>query len=876
MLDGKNVVVLAPTAGGKTEASIFPVLSMLLDDEPEAVGALYIAPIKALLNNQESRLGGYTEMVGLRRFLWHGDVNQAQRKKFLDDPAQLLMTTPESLEVMLVSPKVPAPKLFRDLRFLIVDEVHAMAGTDRGAHLMSVIERLQQFTKHDIQRAGLSATVGNPHEIQTWLQGSSKREGAVIDPPKPPQRRELLIHLEPSIRNLASHAASKAKGHKSLFFCESRALSEAIADHMHDRGTEVFVHHSSVSLEERQLAEEQFHKGTNTAIVCTSTMELGIDVGDLDFVFQTNAPATVSSFLQRMGRTGRRADSTPNTTFFCDDPESVLQATALIELAREGWVESVADQTRCWPALVHQIFALTLQFGGIGRRDVWEQLSLVPDLRGISDDEFHQVVDHMLDTDFLIETSGLLSLGHKAERAYGKKNFMELYAVFSSPQYYRVFTQGGKEIGSLEQSFIDRLVEEMSSFLLGGRAWLVKDISHSQRTVTVEPAPRGRKPSWGGFVPKLLSFEVSQRIKKLLMTSNAYAFLSDEAADALQGYREDFSELLNRARHAIQLEDDAARWWTYAGGQINHTLKYALADITGWNVVADNFHLRIEGDGVGHGALEQAILRMSDREFWEDLDLWQGVIARIPPYRLSKFQRALPLRFQREMVGRYLLDTEGTCRFLLGDESAGIEGVVELMRRALAAAPLVEPEVEPEPKGPVPQPLREIRWIEDQEEVDHACALLLQEERVGLDVETTLIDRSICVIQFSTPTYNVVIDALAVRDFEPIARVLESKDVVKVIHNASFEVGCFQRINIGIENIFDTLSTSRRLRGRKIDGGHSLGVVCDRELGRKMDKSEQTSDWTRRPLTGQQLAYAALDVEVLLELQDAFGREMLF
>jgi ATP-dependent Lhr-like helicase len=161
LLGGKNAVILAPTAGGKTEAAIFPTLSNLVERQPTGVGAIYVAPIKALLNNQEERLGLYTEMVGLRRFVWHGDTTPSARKQFLAEPAELLMTTPESLEVMLISPRVDERALFRDLRMIVIDEVHAIAGTDRGAHLMSVIERIRRLSRHDIQRAGLSATVGN-------------------------------------------------------------------------------------------------------------------------------------------------------------------------------------------------------------------------------------------------------------------------------------------------------------------------------------------------------------------------------------------------------------------------------------------------------------------------------------------------------------------------------------------------------------------------------------------------------------------------------------------------------------------------------------------------------------------------------------------
>src|SRR5215467_13995237 len=190
LLDGKNAVILAPTAGGKTEAAMFPMLARLIEHEPAGVGLLYIAPLRALLNNQAERLGTYTSMVGLRRFLWHGDIKDSQKRRFINEPTEVLMTTPESLEVMLLSPRVPHPTLFRDVRGLIVDEVHALAGTDRGAHLMSVCERLVRHTTHDVQRIGLSATVGNPTTILTWLQGTSHREGCVIDTHQAPTKKD--------------------------------------------------------------------------------------------------------------------------------------------------------------------------------------------------------------------------------------------------------------------------------------------------------------------------------------------------------------------------------------------------------------------------------------------------------------------------------------------------------------------------------------------------------------------------------------------------------------------------------------------------------------------------------------------------------------
>src|SRR5690606_34449366 len=210
----KNAVILAPTAGGKTEAAIFPILANLVERPTESVAAIYIAPIKALLNNQEERLGTYTEMVGLDRFVWHGDTRTSAKRQFCNAPAEILMTTPEALEVMLLSSKVPVGKLFRDLRFLVIDEVHALAGTDRGAHLMSVVERVVRLTENDVQRLGLSATIGNPEEILGWLQGTSRRDGVVVDPPKEPQKRKLAVQYLPSIVGIAAEAARQGEGHK--------------------------------------------------------------------------------------------------------------------------------------------------------------------------------------------------------------------------------------------------------------------------------------------------------------------------------------------------------------------------------------------------------------------------------------------------------------------------------------------------------------------------------------------------------------------------------------------------------------------------------------------------------------------------------------
>jgi ATP-dependent Lhr-like helicase len=456
------------------------------------------------------------------------------------------MTTPESLEVMLVSQRVDSAKLFRQVRMVIIDEVHALAGTDRGAHLMSVLERIAALSHHDVQRVGLSATVGNPPAILGWLQGSSRRAGVVVDPPRGRAQRQLLIVHRPDLPSLAVDAAKVARGKKSLFFCQSRATTEGVAESMRGLGTDVFVHHSAVSTNERLHAEERFHKATEgegACIACTSTLELGIDVGDLDLVLQAEAPDTVSSFLQRMGRTGRRAGRPANTTFFCETSDAVVQAIALIELARVGWVENVEVDDRCWPVLVHQILAMSLANEGITAEAAWAHLSKCPDFRGIHRAEFERLLAWMLRDQSLVLLSGRLLIGPKAERKFGRKNFMALYAVFTSPQSYTVEQNAGGQLGTLTQTFVDRLVEGVSCFLLGGRPWVVNTVNHNDRIVKVGPAPRGREPTWGGFLPQFLGFELCQRILGVLASTDEPAYLTDESRAVLHKARDDHEGL---------------------------------------------------------------------------------------------------------------------------------------------------------------------------------------------------------------------------------------------------------------------------------------------------------------------------------------------
>jgi ATP-dependent Lhr-like helicase len=473
------------------------------------------------------------------------------------------------------------------------------------------------------------------------------------------------VGYHPELEQVAEEAARSALGMKSLFFCQSRATAEAVAIHMRRAGTTVYVHHSSVSREERLIAEEQFHHGSDACIVCTSTLELGIDVGDLDRVLQSEAPDTVSSFLQRMGRTGRREGQVANTTFFCESTDGVLQAIALIELAKAGRVERVTVNDRCWPVLIHQLLAMSLSEDGVAAQKAWDHLSCLPDFKGIRRDEFDRLVHWMIRDESLVATGGRLVLGPKAEQRFGRRNFKELFAVFSSPQSYTVQTAAGQPLGSLEQDFVDRLVEGVTCFLLGGRARAVLEVRHDDRRVVVGPAPRGKQPTWGGYIPQFLSEPICRKIREVLASDESYGYLTPEAIARLAERREALAQVVASGSPGIQINDNEIRWWTFAGGRINTTLRHSLGKLLeGVQIVPDNFVLRIRGDDLNLPRFQTAVAALRSPPVWDDDTMWKGIFESLPGYRLSKFQPLMPPWVETEIIARYLLDVPGAMRWL--------------------------------------------------------------------------------------------------------------------------------------------------------------------------------------------------------------------
>jgi len=596
LIDGSHAILIAPTAGGKTEAAFFPILSRSLMEQWSGLSVIYVCPIKALLNNLEIRLSYYSRLVGYRCTLWHGDVTSAKRSAILNDPPDCLLTTPESLELMLISRRVREELLFRNLRTVIIDEIHAFAGDDRGWHLISVLERLRRIAGREVQRIGLSATVGNPEEMLGWMSAGSASHRCVISPDKmSTPKAQVQIDYVGSLENASLVISRLHRGEKRLVFCDSRARVEEVAAYLRQRDIDTYVSHSSVSIDERRRAEDAFRNGSDCVIVATSTLELGIDVGDLDRVIQIDAPTTVSSFLQRMGRTGRRESTDRNCLFLATSDESLLQSIAIVGLWEQGYVEPIIPPEKPYQIFAQQLMALALQNGSVGRETWREWLGGISAFAEIPAGTCYSVIEHMLQSQILWADNGLMTIGKEGEAKWGRRNFMELLSVFTSPPTFEV-RHGEAVLGEVhESSFLVRS-GKIPVILLGGRNWQLVQLDWNQRRAYVQPVEENGRSRWFGS-GRVLSFQLCQSMRAVLESRLTNERCSQRAALALEEAKEEFGWLQPGYSFMIGPESNGVlMWWTFAGMLANAAVAERLSEITGLSTIPSNLNIKLSGD----------------------------------------------------------------------------------------------------------------------------------------------------------------------------------------------------------------------------------------------------------------------------------------
>ncbi|MEN3284731.1 MAG: ATP-dependent helicase Lhr and Lhr-like helicase [Solirubrobacteraceae bacterium] len=573
LLAGDHVLLGAPTAGGKTEAAVLPLLSRMASEQWSGLTVLYVCPLRALLNNLHPRIEAYCELLGRKAALWHGDVGASARKAILRDPPDVLLTTPESIEAMFLSTRVDAGSLFAMVRSIVVDEIHAFAGDDRGWHLLALLQRLDEVSAHPVQRVGLSATVGNPDELLDWLATASDAPRTVVSVPASVTAPSLDVDWVASVPNAAKVIAALHHGEKRLVFADSRARVEELAAALRRDGVTTFVSHSSLSVDDRRQAERAFAEARDCVIVATSTLELGIDVGDLDRVIQLGAPRTVASVLQRIGRTGRRAGSGRNCLFLATSDAELLQAFALVSLIGDGWVEPLVPPARPVHLVGQQLLARVLSEARVGRSTWPGSLLAVTETGDLSAPALEAVMTHMVDRDILLDLDRVLQIGTEGERLFGRRHFMDVTSLFLTEPLLSV-RWGGRLLGQVDPSALSARDGQRAVILLGGQAWGVGDVDWNRRVVWVEPTDDPGRSRWAG-AGGALSIEVCHAIRRVLASDTVSDGATRRAARQLETlhatffFARDGTTTLERDH-----ERQRSRWWTFAGGRANAELAH--------------------------------------------------------------------------------------------------------------------------------------------------------------------------------------------------------------------------------------------------------------------------------------------------------------
>lgn len=576
-----NVLLTASTASGKTEAAFFPILT-LLDEEPSrTVGVLYIAPLKALINDQFGRLDELCEEAGIRVTRWHGDVAQTRKRKLLREPSGILQITPESLESLLINKYMEIPALFGDLRFIVIDEIHSLLRGDRGMQTFCLIERLCRLAGCRPRRVGLSATIGNPEAAGKFLAAGSGRDTIIpkFDGGKEvwrlsmehffnsgPQADEGKTIVEETLETESpTDSAPKeadpgmgyifehTRGKKCLIFTNSREECESVCQHLRQyceaqhEPDRFLIHHGNLSASYRESAEQEMKDDSSLMSICaTATLELGIDVGRLERAFHIDAPFTVSGFLQRMGRTGRRGD--PSEMWFVmreEHPEArammpemipwyLIQGIALVQLyIEERFVEPPRTERYPYSLLYHQTMSTLASCGEMTPAELASRVLTLSCFQRISQDDYRCLLLHLLEKDHIVKTeNGGLIVGLTGERIVNNYKF---YAVFQENVEYTVRT-GSEQLGTIVKP-----PPVGDKIAIAGRVWVVEEVDHQRHEVYCTLV-KGNIPAYFGDCAGDIHTRILERMYGVLAEDKEYPYLMRHAVCRLRDARDTFQK----------------------------------------------------------------------------------------------------------------------------------------------------------------------------------------------------------------------------------------------------------------------------------------------------------------------------------------------
>lgn len=657
ILFGENVLLIAPTGTGKTEAASLPIFHRILNSERKGTLAVYITPLRALNRDMLRRFHQWGERLSLSVAVRHGDTSQADRRRQALHPPDLLITTPETLQVMLTGKRLR--KNLSGVKVVVVDEIHEMAASKRGSQLSVLLERLAELAG-DFQRIGLSATVGSPDDVARLLVGSNRSYKIVdtdvqrssdflVASPMPGKGDRILagtLECDPRLASQIQFIKEMVESRKSLIFVNTRQAAEVLGSRFRQMGQPIGVHHGSLSVEARVEAEEAFKAGELQGLICTSSMELGIDIGDVDHVIQYSSPRTVSRLIQRVGRAGHRIGLTSSGTIIATCADDVAEACVIARRAAAGELEKISIHDRPADVLANQIVGLEMDFWEIPLERAREIISRAYPFRELSGEEMAGVIAQM-------EESRLVRLGDETVLQRTKKArqyYFENLSMIPDEKRFNVYDMvGRRSVGTLDEAFVISFAEPGATFVTKGEIWEISEIGEDE--IKVVPIHRsGEIPSWTGEeIP--VPFAVAQEVGEIRR----------EIAGILEGEDEEEGEKEREKDGGGQGERDRAIAWLQERYPVNGDAGRELVDLISKQAekghpIPDQSRIVVESGGEGavinaclghktNDTLGRIISSLLSARFGSSVEI------SVDPYRI---ELALPKPLLAEEIARTL------------------------------------------------------------------------------------------------------------------------------------------------------------------------------------------------------------------------------
>jgi ATP-dependent Lhr-like helicase len=706
----QDVIIAAATAAGKTEAAFLPILTNLLNRNDPPGSVLYISPLKALINDQWGRLSQLCEQLEVPVVAWHGDISSSKKHRFLKSSEGVLLITPESLEALFVNRGSSLGGVFQNLRYIVVDELHAFIGSERGKQLQSLMHRVELVVGRKLPRVGLSATLGDMRlgseflrpgvsenvtiieskhsnqELQVQVRGYIQPLMSQVQKPKLPSseipaEEQAEESTESEVEDddksspdfaIADHLYKVLRGSNNLIFPNSRTQVEWYADQLRRRceqegvPNEFWPHHGSLSKDLREQAEHALKEGGHAAsAVCTTTLELGIDIGSIKTVAQIGSPPSVASLRQRLGRSGRRPGEKATLRAYCkespltDDSslsdqlrQGLVQTIAMIRLLIKGWFEPPRAQGLHASTLVQQTLSIIAQCGGSSAGELWKSLIAEGAFPNVEKSDFIGLLKSLGEHELIVQdSSGLLLPGTVGERLI---NHYEFYSAFTSDEEFRLVCEG-KALGSVP---VSRPLTKDQRIIFGGRRWQVRDVDLQAKVIVVSAARGGAPPHFDGL-GAMVHDTVRQEMRTVLSETTPCPFIDSGAQELLAEARKIFSALGLGDRYLIEA-GGKCYLVSWLGDYANDALRLLLNHV---GTSCDNSGLFME---IG-GGIEQAKQALGDVGKLDGRDL-QSILANVENMQREKWDWALPRPFLMRSYASISLDLDTAIAFARGIE----------------------------------------------------------------------------------------------------------------------------------------------------------------------------------------------------------------